>query len=131
MPSIFTKIIQGDIPCHKVAENQYAIAFMDIRPLQKGHVLLVPKVEVDKLFDLPEDVYTNLWQFARTIAAAIEKTVECNRVGVTVYGLEVPHAHIHLIPIQKEGDMDFSRPLQGVSHEELAQLAVQISDNIS
>lgn len=130
MSSIFTKIIQGEIPCHKVFENQHAIAFMDIRPLQLGHVLVVPKIEVDKLFDLPEDEYRNLWQFASIIAKAIEKTVTCNRVGISVYGLEVPHAHIHLIPIKREGDMDFSRPIRDVSNEELADLARQISANL-
>lgn len=127
MASVFSKIINGDIPCHKVAENQYAIAFMDIRPLQKGHVLVVPKLEVDKLFDLSDDVYNRLWLFAREVANAIEKVVPCNRVGVTVYGLEVPHAHIHLIPIHKEGDMDFSKPLHGITQEELAELAENIA----
>lgn len=127
MASIFTKIINREIPAHIVAENDMAIAFMDIRPLQKGHTLVVPKVEVDKLFDLPSDVYNALWSFAADVARAIEKTVPCNRVGVTVYGLEVPHAHIHLIPIQREGDMDFSKPMTNVENDELAELASKIA----
>ncbi|TVQ76707.1 MAG: HIT family protein [Flavobacteriales bacterium] len=130
MSSIFSRIIAREIPAHIVDENQWAIAFMDIRPLQIGHVLVVPKYEVDKLFELPEEPYTQLWQFARHIASALEKTVPCNRIGVTVYGLEVPHAHIHLIPIQREGDMDFSQPLQGISQDQLAQLAKDIKANL-
>ncbi len=130
MSSIFSRIIAREIPAHIVDENQWAIAFMDIRPLQIGHVLVVPKYQVDKLFELPEEAYNQLWQFARRIASALEKTVPCNRIGVTVYGLEVPHAHIHLIPIQREGDMDFSQPLQGISQDQLAQLAKDIKANL-
>ncbi len=130
MATIFTKIINREIPANIVDENDYAIAFMDIRPLQKGHTLVVPKMEVDRLFNLPEDVYSELWNFARRVANAVEKTVDCNRVGVTVYGLEVPHAHIHLIPILQEGDMDFKHPMDGVKAEDIAEMAKAISRNL-
>ncbi len=130
MTTIFTKIIQRDIPASIIDENDYAIAFMDIRPLQKGHALVVPKVEVDRLFDLPEDVYAELWAFSRRIAIALEKTVDCNRVGVTVYGLEVPHAHIHLIPINQEGDMDFQNPMTHISPDAIAEIAQAIRSNL-
>lgn len=130
MATVFSKIIARDIPAHIVYENEYAIAFMDIRPLQEGHTLVVPKTEVDKLFDLPELHYLELWRFAQHVANALEKTVKCNRVGVSVYGLEVPHAHIHLIPIQQEGDMDFSKPKTDISQEAIASLADAIKRNI-
>ena len=110
MPSIFTRIINREIPGYIVAENDEAIAFLDINPLNEGHTLVVPKVEVDKLFDLDEDTYLKLQAFTHQVAKAIEKAVPCLRVGVAVVGLEVPHAHIHLIPLHGMHDIDFGRP---------------------
>jgi histidine triad (HIT) family protein len=110
MSSIFTKIIRGDIPCYKVAECDHAIAFLDIRPLSKGHTLVVPKMEVDRLFDLPEEDFQALWSFTHKVAKAMEASVPCNRVGVAVLGFEVPHAHIHLVPLRTEGDLNFAHP---------------------
>jgi histidine triad (HIT) family protein len=125
MPTIFTKIINGEIPCHKVAEDEHFIAFLDINPNAKGHTLCVPKVEVDKLFDLDETTYLNLMQFSRKVAKAIEKTVSCKRVGMAVIGLEVPHVHVHLIPLNQMSDMDFSKKLT-LSQDEFKALADKI-----
>jgi histidine triad (HIT) family protein len=130
MGSVFTKIINREIPAYIVAENEHCIAFLDIRPLQKGHTLVVPKMETDKLFDLPEDVYKELWLFARKVSVALEKSVDCNRIGVTVYGLEVPHAHIHLIPIKREGDMDFRNPLPVTEEQFFEKMADTIKQNL-
>jgi len=107
MPSIFTKIVNGEIPCYKVAETDDFLAFLDINPNSKGHTLCIPKQEVDKIFDLDEATYNGLMSFSRHIAIAIEKTIPCNRVGVTVIGLEVPHAHVHLIPLHSMDDARF------------------------
>jgi len=109
MPTIFTKIIQGEIPAYKIAEDSNFIAFLDINPNTKGHTLCVPKKEVNKLFDLDEGTYNGLMQFSRKVAIAIEKVVPCKRIGVAVIGLEVPHVHVHLIPLNKMSDMDFSK----------------------
>jgi len=108
--TIFSKIIQGDIPAYKIAENELFIAFLDIFPLQKGHVLVVPKIEVDKVFDLPDNYLSKLLVFAKPIAKAIEDSFPCNRIGMVTVGLEVPHAHLHLIPINQAEDLDFSNP---------------------
>jgi histidine triad (HIT) family protein len=110
MSSIFSKIIAGDIPAYKVAENNEFLAFLDIAPLAEGHLLVIPKKEVDKLFDLDDETYTGLMLFAKTVATAMKKVIPCNRIGVTVIGLEVPHAHIHLIPINGVNDMNFTKP---------------------
>lgn len=126
MASIFSKIIAGEIPCHKVAENDSCFAFMDIMPLAMGHVLVVPKVEVDRYFDLDESTLSELTVFSKKIAGAIEKAVPCNRVGVAVIGLEVPHAHVHLIPLNSVEDINFERPKLKVSNDELAELAAKI-----
>ena len=126
MASIFSKIIAGDIPCHKVAENDTCFAFMDIMPLAMGHVLIVPKVEVDRYFDLDEKTLSELTVFAKKIAKAIESVVPCNRVGVAVIGLEVPHAHVHLIPLNSVEDINFERHKLKVSSEELAEMASKI-----
>ncbi|MCR9181789.1 MAG: HIT family protein [Flavobacteriaceae bacterium] len=126
MPTIFTKIINGEIPCHKVTEDEHFIAFLDINPNAKGHTLCVPKVEVDKVFDLDETTYLNLMQFSRKVAKALEKTVSCKRVGVAIIGLEVPHVHVHLIPLNQMSDMDFSKKVS-LSTEELQTLAKQIN----
>jgi len=126
MPSLFTRIIQGEIPCHKVGEDELYLAFLDINPLRMGHTLVVPKLEVDRFFDLPADVLSGIMPFAQEVAARIRKVVPCDRVGVAVIGLEVPHAHVHLIPIDRMADMDFARPKLSVSPEDLAALAERI-----
>ena len=127
MPSIFSKIIAGEIPCHKVAENETCFAFMDISPLAVGHVLVVPKTEVDKYFDLSDSELSEINLFAREIAVAIEKVIPCKRVGVAVIGLEVPHAHIHLIPLNSVADINFEREKLSLSGEKLAEVAELIS----
>ena len=117
--TIFSKIINGDIPAHKIAESDQFIAFLDIEPLVTGHVLVVPKIEVDKIFDVPDDYLATMLVFAKPIAHAIEKTFECNRCGISVIGLEVPHAHMHLLPINSANDLNFSRPKLKATQEEL------------
>jgi histidine triad (HIT) family protein len=126
MASIFTRIINREIPGHIVAEDERFIAFLDINPLVMGHTLVIPKMEVDYLFDLPGDTLGDLMKFATPVAKAIEKVVPCARIGVTVIGLEVPHAHVHLIPINRLSDMDFSKRKLSPSKEELADMARQI-----
>lgn len=126
MASIFTRIINGEIPCHKVAETEHCIAFLDISPLTKGHTLVVPKQEVDRLFDLDDETYVRLQLFAKDVSHAIEKVVDCQRIGVAVIGLEVPHAHIHLIPIRTMSDMNFANAKLQMSAQELADLAAAI-----
>ena len=130
MASIFTKIINREIPGHIVAENEHAIAFLDINPLNEGHTLVVPKKEVDKLFDLDEDTYLRLQAFTHQVAKAIEKAIPCLRVGVAVIGLEVPHAHIHLIPLYSLHDIDFSRPKLKLSQEEFEAIKEKISKEV-
>ena len=130
MSSLFTKIIQGEIPCHKVFETDTCFAFMDIRPVQNGHVLVVPKVEVDRFFDLSANQLADIMAFAQQVAGGIEKVFPCDRVGMSVIGLEVPHAHIHLMPINSLDDMDFTRPKGNGSPEHLKQVALQISEAI-
>lgn len=127
MATIFSRIIAGEIPCYKVAENDKFFAFLDINPLVKGHTLVVPKQEVDYIFDLSDDDLASMHVFAKTVARAIEKAVPCKRVGVSVIGLEVPHAHIHLIPINKEGDMIISNPKLKLANEEFVAIAQAIS----
>lgn len=127
MPSIFSRIIAGEIPCYKVAENETCFAFMDISPLAIGHVLVVPKNEVDKYFDLSDAELSEMNLFARKIAVAIEKVIPCKRVGVAVIGLEVPHAHIHLIPLNSVEDINFEREKLNLSDEKLAEVAELIS----
>lgn len=117
--TIFSKIINGEIPCHKIAENEKFIAFLDIEPLVTGHVLVVPKTEVDKIFDVPDDYLAAMLLFAKPIAIAIEKVFECNRCGISVIGLEVPHAHMHLVPLNSANDLNFTRPKMKVSQDEL------------
>jgi histidine triad (HIT) family protein len=121
--TIFSKIIQGEIPAYKIAENDLFIAFLDIFPLQKGHVLVVPKIEVDKVFELPESYLSELLIFAKPIAKAIEASFPCNRVGMVTVGLEVPHAHLHLIPINQAEDLNFSNPKLQLAKE--AFIAIQ------
>lgn len=127
--SIFTKIIAGEIPCYKVAENEQFFAFLDINPNAKGHTLVVPKKEVNKIFDLDEKTYQDLMIFSRKIAIALEKTISCKRVGMSVIGLEVPHVHVHLIPLQSMQDIQFSKKVT-VSSEEMQKIAKDISNNL-
>lgn len=126
MASIFTRIVQGEIPCHKIAEDERYLAFLDINPLREGHTLVIPKVEVDYLFDLDDELLADMLPFAKEVARKIKAVVPCERIGVTVIGLEVPHAHIHLIPIDGMHDMEFSRPKLKLSQEEFASLAERI-----
>ncbi len=130
MGSIFSRIVAGELPAHRVAENKHCLAFLDINPLHEGHTLVIPKQEVDYLFDLPPDLYGELWQFSRDIAHAIGKAIPCERVGVAVVGLEVPHAHIHLIPINGIHDIDFSRPKLTFRPEEMASTAEKIASRL-
>ena len=130
MASIFTKIINGEIPCYKVAENEHCLAFLDIAPRTKGHTLVVPKKEVDQLFDLSDTDYNELMKFAKQVATAIKSVVPCKRVGVAVIGLEVPHAHIHLIPLENAEDMVFQKPHTPVSVEEMKDIAKAISERM-
>lgn len=129
MSSIFTKIIQGDIPSYKIAENDDFFAFLDINPNAKGHTLVVPKKEVNKIFDLDEKTYKDLMQFAYKIAKAIEKTVPCDRVGMAVIGLEVPHVHVHLIPLNSMADATFGKKVK-LSSEEFESIAKSIKINL-
>ena len=129
MASIFTKIIQGDIPCYKVAETDDFLAFLDINPNAKGHTLCIPKREVDKLFDLDETTYVELLKFSRNVAKAIRKTIDCKRVGMTVIGLEVPHVHVHLIPLTTMEDARFISKVT-LSPEEFQTIAQQINANL-
>ena len=126
MASIFTRIIRGEIPCHNIGEDDRFLAFLDINPLRKGHALVIPKLEVDKFFDLPQDVLADIMPFAQGVAKRIAAVVPCDRIGVSVVGLEVPHAHVHLIPIDSVNDMDFSKPKVKMSSDELTALAEQI-----
>lgn len=126
MASIFSKIVQGEIPCHKIAETPDYLAFLDVRPLVRGHVLVIPKQEVSYIFDLEDNVLSGLHVFAKKIAKAIEKAIPCKRVGVAVIGLEVPHAHIHLIPLTKESDIYFSNTKLELTDDELAAIATSI-----
>ena len=130
MASIFSKIIAGEIPCHRVYEDDKHLAFLDINPLAIGHVLCVPKMEEDYMYDLTEDALADLWKFTMPVAKAIDKSMDCLRVGSAVIGLEVPHVHIHLIPLQSVEDINFSRPKLNPSKEELADIAQRIRDHI-
>lgn len=131
MASIFTKIVNGEIPAHKVAESELFLAFLDVNPLKAGHTLVIPKQEVDYIFDLDSDTYQQLFAFAKRVAAAVEKSVTCKRIGIAVIGLEVPHAHIHLVPLDNIGDLDFGAPRVKLSQEEFKNLAANISANFS
>lgn len=127
MASIFTRIVNGEIPSYKVAENENYYAFLDINPLAKGHTLVIPKMEEDYIFNLPGDVYAGLWEFANKVAKAIDKAVPCKRVGVAVLGMEVPHAHIHLVPLNSESDLQFSNQKLSLTKEEFEQIASNIA----
>jgi len=130
MASIFSKIIAGEIPCHKIYEDENHLAFLDVMPLVLGHVLVVPKKEQDYIFDLSEDELASLWQFALPVAKAIKKAIPCKRIGTAVIGLEVPHTHIHLVPMDSANDLNFTREKLKVSNDELANIADLIRDCI-
>jgi len=131
MASIFTKIVNGEIPCYKIAEDVNYFAFLDIHPMAKGHVLVIPKQETDYIFDLSPELLGGLMQFAQRVAAAIQKTVSCKRVGIAVLGLEVPHAHIHLVPMNTEADIDFRKQKLSFSEEEMQTLAETIRNHFA
>lgn len=126
MASIFTKIISGEIPCHKIAETEKFLAFLDISPLQKGHTLVIPKTEIDYIFDIDDNLLGEMMVFAKMVSKKIKAAMPCNRVGVAVIGLEVPHAHIHLIPINKMDDMNFANPKLQLTATELVEIAKNI-----
>lgn len=130
MPSIFTRIINGEIPCYKMAEDDRFFAFLDINPLSEGHTLVIPKLEEDYLFDLEDTMLADMMVFAKKIAVAQKKVIDCKRVGVAVLGLEVPHAHIHLIPLQSETDINFSKPKLKFTQEEFIAIADKIKAHL-
>jgi histidine triad (HIT) family protein len=129
MSSIFTKIVNGQIPCYKIAEDEHFLAFLDVNPNAKGHTLCIPKQEINKIFDMDEELYLGLMKFSRKVAKAIEKSVECKRIGIAVVGLEVPHVHVHLIPILDMDDMRFQRKIS-LSKDEFETLAIVIQNNL-
>ena len=130
MASTFCKIISGEITAYKVAENEFFLAFLDILPLAKGHVLVIPKKETDYLFDITSDEYLELWKFAQKVAKAMDKAIDCKRIGVAVIGLEVPHAHIHLVPLNNVSDINFERPKLSFSEEEMDEVAQKICKSL-
>lgn len=126
MESIFTKIVNGEIPAHKVAETVDFLAFLDVSPLREGHLLVIPKKEIDYIFDIDDELFVGMMLFAKIVAKGLKKAIPCKRIGVAVVGLEVPHAHIHLIPMNSVSDMDFSKPKLNPSQEELSNTALKI-----
>ncbi|MEY4702841.1 MAG: hypothetical protein RIR96_738 [Bacteroidota bacterium] len=131
MKSIFSKIIAGEIPCYKIAENNNFIAFLDVFPLVRGHVLVVPKIETDKIFDLSDELLSEMLVFAKPIAKAIEKSFDCKRCGISVIGLEVPHAHMHLVPISTADDLNFTREKLKLEKEEMASICEKIVSHLN
>jgi histidine triad (HIT) family protein len=129
--SIFSKIVAGEIPCHKIYEDDNHLAFLDVMPLVEGHVLCIPKKEIDYLFDLTEEEMSNLWKFTLPVARAIRKSVECKRIGTAVIGLEVPHVHIHLVPLNQVGDINFAREKMKPTENELKEMANLIRSNLT
>lgn len=126
MASIFTKIVNGEIPAYKIAETENCLAFLDVFPLVKGHTLVIPKKEIDYIFDIEDNLFSELHIFSKKVAQTIEKAIPCKRIGVAIVGLEVPHAHIHLVPLNKISDLDFSKPKLNPSPEELKEVQEQI-----
>ena len=131
MASIFSKIVSGEIPAYKVAEDDRFLAFLDVFPLVKGHTLVIPKQEVDYLFNLDDELYRDLWLFAKKVSKGVEAAIPCRRIGVAVIGLEVPHCHIHLVPLNRVGDINFTQPKITVPADEMAEIAEKIRSNIS
>ena len=129
MSSIFTKIVKGEIPCYKIAEDENYLAFLDVNPNAKGHTLCIPKQEINKIFDLQDDLYLGLMQFSKRIAAALERTIPCQRIGMAVIGLEVPHAHVHLIPLNEMDEMRFQNKVS-LTKEEFEDLVTRIKENL-
>lgn len=129
MTSIFTRIIEGEIPSYKIAESDSCYAFLDINPLAKGHALVIPKKEIDYILDVDDELYKTLFAFAKKVGKAIESVIDCKRIGMIVFGLDVPHAHIHLIPINKASDMSLSSPKLKLSNEEFTEIAKAIHDS--
>lgn len=127
MASVFTKIVNGEIPSYKVAEDENYYAFLDIAPMAEGHTLVIPKRESDYIFALDNEEYSGLWSFAKRVAAALEKAVPCKRIGVAVLGMEVPHVHIHLVPLQSEADLDFKKEKLSLENEEFSKIAEKIA----
>ena len=130
MPTIFSKIVAGDIPCYKVAEDENFLAFLDINPLAKGHTLVIPKRETNYIFDIEDQEYQQLFLFAKKVAVALKKTIQCEKVGIAVIGLEVAHAHIHLVPINGIYDIDFKKPKLKLSQEEFVLIAERIASKL-
>jgi histidine triad (HIT) family protein len=130
MASVFSKIVSGEIPCHKVAETNDYLAFLDIQPLAPGHTLVIPKKETDYIFDMDDESLMGLHLFSKYVAQSIKKVVPCTKIGVSVIGLEVAHAHIHLVPIDQLGDMDFTKTRRQWDHQELAEMAGRIAENL-
>lgn len=128
MSSIFTKIVNGEIPCYKVDENEHFLAFLDIQPIIKGHTLVIPKKEINYIFDIDDKLLADYILFAKSVAKKMDKVFDCNRIGMTVVGLEVPHAHIHLMPINSITDMDFNKPKLSLSPEEMTEIAQSIQN---
>lgn len=128
MASIFSRIVAGEIPCYKVAEDENYFAFLDINPVAKGHTLVIPKHEVDYIFDLDDEEYAGLMAFAKKVAAAMRKVMPCKRIGVAVLGMEVPHTHVHLVPLNKESDMNFFKEKLSLPAEEMAEIARKIAE---
>ena len=130
MASIFTKIVNGEIPCYQIAETENCLAFLDVLPIRAGHTLVIPKKEVDNYYDLEDDLFQEVNALAKRVSAAIKKSVPCSRVGVAVIGLEVPHAHVHLVPINSLSDLDFTKERAKFTQEEFNSLAKQIAENL-
>ena len=130
MASIFTKIVNGEIPCYQIAETENCLAFLDVLPIRAGHTLVIPKKEVDNYYDLDDDLFQEVNALAKRVSAAIKKSVPCSRVGVAVIGLEVPHAHVHLVPINSLSDLDFTKERAKFTQEEFNSLAKQIAENL-
>lgn len=128
MATLFTRIINGEIPCYKVAENENYFAFLDIAPMAKGHTLVIPKKEDDYIFHLDNETYSGLMLFAKDVALALEKAVPCKRIGVAVMGMEVPHVHVHLVPLQREGDLSIEKPKLLLPEEEMVEIAKKIAE---
>ena len=130
MPSIFSKIVRNEIPSYKVYENENFLAFLDINPLKKGHTLVIPKIEVDYIFDLKSKEYQELWNFAKLVAKGMKRVIKCERISIVVMGLEVPHAHIHLIPLDSMQDINFSQPKLNLSSDQMTKIASLINSSI-